>query len=140
MKKIALSALTVALMVGCTVERTIVQEPAPTTIPAETTPETTPAPTQPPTTPAPAGGDEDGFLASLHSQVPITRGIDDLTLLDTAWAVCTAISGGATLDDIASTIIASASSAESEDMLTWVSVYAVMYLCPEYDYIMDTDY
>ena len=127
MKKIALSALTVALMVGCTVERTIVQEPAPTTIPAETTPETTES-------------DEDGFLASLHSQVPITRGIDDLTLLDTAWAVCTAISGGATLDDIASTIIASASSAESEDMLTWVSVYAVMYLCPEYDYIMDTDY
>ena len=127
MKKIALSALTVALMVGCTVERTIVQEPSPTTIPAETTPE-------------PAESDEDGFLASLHSQVPITRGIDDLTLLDSAWAVCTAISNGATLDDIASTIIASASDAESEDMLTWVSVYAVMYLCPEYSYIMETDY
>ena len=127
MKKIALSALTVALMVGCTVERTIVQEPAPTIIPAETTPE-------------PAESDEDGFLVSLHSQVPITRGIDDLTLLDTAWAVCTAISEGATLDDIASTILASASDAEGQDMLTWVSVYAVMHLCPEYSYIMDTDY
>ena len=72
MKKIALAALTVAITVGCTVERTVIQE-ATTTIPAETTP----APTQPPTTPAPAGGDENGYILAVNTYAPITLGLPD---------------------------------------------------------------
>ena len=144
MKKIVLAALTGVILVSCTIERTVIQE-ATTTAPATTQPEITAAPerqnpTLPPTTPAPVGGDETSYLRELHNMSPITRDIDDYTLTTTGWAVCDGIASGATLNDLADMILASATDESGQDMLTWVTVLAVTHLCPQYSYVMDNGY
>lgn len=141
MKKIALAALTGVILIGCTVERTVIQEPATTPAPDTTTVETTAAPTQPPTTPAPAGGDEASFIYTVNTYAPITLGLPDSELLSSGWATCDGFASGLTLGDVAIAISdSSGGDPEIEDMLSWIAVSAVMYLCPQYEYIMESDY
>ena len=140
MKKIALAALTGVILTSCTIERTVIQE-ATTTAPATTQPEITATPTTlPPTTPAPVTTDEKLYIRELHQASPDTRDLPEDELIETGWAVCGAIANGSTLDDLADMIIASASDDRGQKMLQYVTVYAVLYLCPQYDYIMDDGY
>lgn len=140
MKKIALAALTGVTLIGCTVERTVIQEPATTPAPDTTTVKTTPAPTRPPTTPAPAA-DETGFILSVNTNAPITFGIPDSELLSSGWATCDGFADGLNLNDVATAITdSSGGDPEIEDMLSWIAVSAVIYLCPQYSYIMESDY
>lgn len=126
------------LLAGCTIERTVVQEP--TTEPPTTQPDTTPAPTKPtspPTTQPQA--DEQGFIDATHSKVPVTRGLSDRDLLDSGYATCEGFASGLTLEDVVRIISDSAEGdPDVEDMLQWVAVNAVVYLCPEFSYKMES--
>lgn len=133
---------TTAIIVGClalascTIERTVIQE-ATTTTPDVTQPATTPAPTRPPTTPPPAV-DETGFILSVNANAPITIGLADSELLNSGWITCDGFASGLTLTDVAIAISESSDGdPEIEEMLQWIAVSAVVYLCPEYGYIME---
>lgn len=122
MKPLAIT-FTVLALTGCTIERTIVEQP-PTTIP------TTPAPTtQPPQTVPPQRADEEGFLAWIRSEVSYTYGLEE-TMLETGYMVCDLAENGTTLEELSAVVVQSASDAEGEFFLNTVVASALAFLCP----------
>jgi len=118
------------LLAGCTIERTVVQEPT-------TEPPTTQADSAPPATQSES--DERGFISATHEQSPMTAVLPDSDLLDSGYATCEGFASGLTLDDVVVAISNSAEGdAEIEDMLQWIAVNAVVYLCPEFSHKMES--
>lgn len=121
MKTLA-GALVLVALTGCTIERTIVQEPTTTTSPP-TTQYTPPA-----TTPS-VVVDEAGFLNSIEAEHGDLAGSERL-VLDTGYAVCDHLDAGGTTETLDDMIYRSASDAESLEFLSFVTAAAVVFLCP----------
>lgn len=117
-------------LVGCT----SVYEVAPSTTATTFTP-AKPRPTQPPI----ESTDEAGFIRATHDKAPMTIVLPDSDLLDSGYATCEGFASGMSLEDVVTVISdTAAGDAEIEDMLQWIAVNAVVYLCPEYAYKVET--
>lgn len=126
--KALIGTLAVLSLAGCTVERTVVQEATTTTTEA-------PSLVSPP--PALPGGDERGYLTYIKTQFgPV--GADDQLLLDTGWSVCSQFADGADLYDMEQRVYESSSDYNSAELLSIVVVSSILFLCPEFAYLLDT--
>lgn len=90
----------------------------------------------PATTPAPVLTDEDLFVLGVHATAGQTVYVDDETLIETGYSVCSAFAGGATLDDVATIAVIQADGDEDIlDLLATITASAVYNLCPEYSWM-----
>ena len=122
-----IGTLAILSLAGCTVERTIVQEPATTT-------ESLGQPTSAPTL---EGGDERGYLTYVKTNFgPV--GVEDQLLLDTGWSVCSQFSDGADLYDMEQRVYDISDSYESAELLSLVVAASILYLCPEFTYLVES--
>lgn len=124
--------ITVAILTGCTIDKRTM---APET-PASTT--GAPTPIQTPTE-APRGtyDPEITYLGAIRSIHAGNVYATDQELLDTGYAVCNAARGGVTLQDMSDGIANSATDEDSYNLLTEITVAALMFLCPAYQYLLD---
>jgi hypothetical protein len=127
MKKTFTVMLAVGLLTGCTIDRR--------TVVTETT-TTTKAPT-PTTTEATTYDPEYLYVDSIRSIHNGPVYATDQDLLDTGYAVCNGAANGATAQDMIDGINASASDQDSYDLLMELTVAALMFLCPQYQYLID---
>ena len=104
------------LLVGCTVERTIVQEAKPTT-------------TAPPTTQA-GYDEEEMYIDAIYSIYDGPIYSSDRELLETGYITCDALDAGQTIDELLDVINDAASSADTADLLTSIAASAIAWLCP----------
>lgn len=81
--------------------------------------------------PAPVAPAEDvsGFLAHMHTNAPITKGVDSATMVDAARGICSAFRSGSSVRDVISMSVSSG--LDGTTTATIISG-AVLYLCPEY--------
>lgn len=132
MKTTAVGFLLALTLTGCTIERTVVQEPTETT--STSIVEITAAPTQPPK----PRTSESEFIDAMHSSSPDSKLVGDSMLIDTGRATCEAFESGLTLTDVLITIIDSSDGDESvQELLQWVTVNAIIYLCPKFIYLAE---
>jgi hypothetical protein len=126
MKTFAITALTISLLTGCTIDRRTVVTETTTTKPTQTTaaPETTYDP-------------EFLYVDSIRSIHDGPVYSSDQDLLDTGYAVCNGAANGATAEDMINKINASASDQDSYNLLMELTVAALMFLCPQYQYLID---
>lgn len=124
---IAVSALT-----GCTIDRRTM---APETSVATTAP---PAPLQTTTeAPRPIYDPEMTYVDAIRSIHDGEIYVTDQDLIDTGWAVCNGARNGATMQDMSDNIAATATDEDSYNLLTELTVAALMFLCPQYQYLLD---
>ena len=126
--KTLIGTLAVLSLAGCTVERTIVQEPTTTT---------TEAPSNTSRLPDLQGGDERGYLTYIKTNFGPT-GVEDQLLLDTGWAVCSQFADGADLYDMEKRVYENSTSYESAELLSLVVASSIVYLCPEFVYLLES--
>ena len=129
---IIITIAAIGWLAGCTIERTVEmpETVAPATQPPATaTPQTVP--------PASSYADEDLFVEAIHTvhQGPVY--VSDRELIETGWIVCDAAASGVTAQEM----VAMAENAATDDdtfmLLMEVTMGALMFLCPEYEYIID---
>lgn len=120
---------------GCTIERTI--QPA-DSMPTLATPGTTqPEMTIPMPQPTSRYTAEQQFISGIYAVHAGPILVEDSLLIETGWTVCQGVSDGATVQDILQTADESATDANTYNLLIELSVAALVFLCPEYQYILD---
>ncbi len=105
--------------------------------------DTTPAPTPTSTwtpDPEPVYSDEELFLdaVSVYGN-DITDYMSDSDLLEMGWTVCDVLDEGYTLDDIVNEFLYNSTLSTEEEFAAVGTIVggAVVYLCPEYSYMID---
>lgn len=131
--KLATTGLAAAvLLAGCTIERTVIEQPT-TTSAAPTT--TTEAPRSGYRIPETASA-EDEFIAiivQVYGPLPVSR----YEVIETGWITCDGLDAGVTQTEVEQMILESATTEDSVLFLTAVFGAAVLYLCPEYAWMLD---
>jgi hypothetical protein len=144
--KLSLLFLVIGFVIATAMEKDSSQSvsvPATTVVDVTTTTEVVVPTTKVPVTTVPAPvlfrPDESGFVVAMYDSSPITMGIPRNELLDTGYATCTAFDSGVSLTNIIKAISDSAKGdVDIEDMLQWIAVNAVVYLCPEHESKFDS--
>lgn len=131
MKTLLLGAAAAVIMSGCTIERTVVQEPEPTT--------TTEAPTPTTEKPEPAYelDTEDMFIDVIlqaYGPLPVSRE----EVIKSGWMICDGLDSGISQAEVEQIIIDSAGSDDSLLFLASIFASAVIWLCPQHAWMMDS--
>lgn len=122
--KTLVGVLTLVLLTGCTIERTVVQETTTTTVASPPTTQYTP-----PTTSPSLVIDESGFLNAIEAEHGDITGSEKL-MLDTGYLVCGHLDAGGSLSTLEDLIYQSATDLDSVEFLSFVTASAVVFLCP----------
>jgi len=118
MRTVIIGIAVALTMTGCTIERTVVQEQTTTTQSDYYAP------------------DEDAFIESVVAvSGPLLVPRSDV--LESGWITCDGIDLGASRSDIEDIILSSASSEAGVTFLTAIFASAVLYLCPEYSFMIE---
>lgn len=113
------------LLVGCTVERTIVQ-PAETNRPSA------------PSTYATAVK-EDLFVNGIDQVYGKSSYISDAELLETGYLICDGLDAGQSVEDLLEVINSVATSADSLNFLTIIAASAITFLCPSHKDLLEIE-
>lgn len=131
MKLAAIGLATAVTLTGCTIERTVIEQPTTTSA----APTTTEAPRSGYRIPETASA-EDEFIAiivQVYGPLPVSRA----EVIETGWITCQGLDAGVTQSQVEQMILDSASTEDSVLFLTAVFGAAVLYLCPEYAWMLD---
>lgn len=127
MKTAIATITTVALLTGCTIDRR--------TVVTETT---SPPTTETPATNSQSYTDEDKFIAGVDELHIGPIYSTDRELIETGRGVCDAAYNGVTAQEMSDTAWQASEGDESiYDLLVAITVSAIMFLCPEYTYILE---
>lgn len=116
---------TLGWLTGCTIEQ-------PYKLPATVEPTITSAPA-----PAQSYADENLFVNAIKAVHNGPVYISDSELLLTGWGVCEAAESGVSATAMMQAVASSATDADTYSLLTEITFAALMFLCPEYEYLVD---
>jgi len=130
MKPAIISTIAILALTGCTIERTVVQEPTTTT---EATTTTTEAPVY--EIPATASSEDDfiSLIIQVYGPLPVSRA----EVIATGWMTCDGLDSGVTQAEVEQIILSSADSEDSILFLTSIFGSAVLHLCPQYSWMIE---
>ena len=128
MKTIIIGLAAATAMTGCTIERTVVQTPETTTTQTATPPEEY-------RLPATASVEDDFINSVIAVSGPLL--VPQSEVLETGWATCEGIDSGITEQEIKQVILDSSRTEDDVVFLTSIFGSAVLYLCPEYSWMID---
>lgn len=130
MKLVATGVIAAITLTGCTIERTVIEQP--------TTTSEAPAPTTaPPVYRIPeTASAEDAFIdviIEVYGPLPVPRS----EVIATGWITCEGLDAGVTQTEVENMILEAADTEDSVMFLGTIFGAAILHLCPEYAWMLD---
>lgn len=130
MKLVATGVIAAIALTGCTIERTVIEQP--------TTTSEAPAPTTAPPVyriPETASAEDDFIevIIEVYGPLPASRA----EVIETGWITCEGLDAGVTQSQVEQMILEAATTEDSVLFLATVFGAAIIHLCPEYAWMLD---